>query len=627
MTRYRWGVAGTLALLLASTVGLVVPAQGRPEAPAQRGATALKVTTTGLPAATKLKLKLKRNGTTRTVTVPVNQYKLPAGTYSYSVPTRRVGDTRYFPDRKSGSVTVKSGKTKTLNLNFGTAVTDAATTIAASHVEAVQYTSATTKVTFDAVANAPQLGDVVAIGVGPNTPFGLFGKVTSASGIDVVLSKATLFDAVPNGRIDTKIQANAKSLPKGSGWRWNPVRKEVSGSIDVPLDCGGGATLRVQGGLSFTPVFDLESDWQLGQVNRMKFVGTVQQSSELTESLSKARQNCNASGGLLDAPLAFAPVTVNVAGVPIVLVPVFDLFLNASASSDAELTVGIEQDVTAQVGMTYVRGQAIKPVREVTESHTPIGPGVTGTSQANAAVNPQFTVAFFGVQGPYVSLDGGFRFESNKTDNPWWTLDSVVHGDSGLPVPLLDLAVTQNDLIQRSFPVTDAAGPYPVQTDVDGDNYTPPADCNDNDPNIAPDVVDIVDNGIDENCDGIDGHLHTGDIQATVSWSGGADMDLHVKDIAGEELYYGHQATASGGIYDYDHSGCARPSAGNVENAYWPTGSGDVGHYEVWVVVYSLCGDVSPTASDWHIVVKVKGVTVVDKTGTGSSVHFGFNYS
>ena len=626
MTRYRWGVAGTLALLLASTVGLVVPAQGRPDAPAQRGATLLKVTTTGLPAATNLKIKLTRNGTTRIVKVPVNKYKLPAGTYKYSVPTVRVGAARYFPDHKTGSVTVKSGKTKTLNLNFGTAVTDAATTISPSHVQSVEPAGSTQVVTFDAVANAPHLNDIVMIGVGPNTPFGLFGKVTSASGAEVVLSKATLFDAVPNGVIDTKVQASAKSLPKGSGWRWNPVRKEITGAIDIPLDCGNGTVLRVQGGLSFTPVFDLEADWQLSQVNRMKFVGTVQQSSELTESLSKAHQNCNASGGLLDAPIGFDPVTVRVGGLPIVLVPAFDLYLTATASADSQLTVGMSQDLVASTGMTYVRGQAIKPVREVNESHSAIGPDVAGTAHAVATINPQFFVAFYGGLGPYVSLDAGWRFDSNKSDNPWWDLESTVHADAGLPVPLLDLAVTQNDLIERTFPVTDAAGPFPAPVDADGDTYFVPVDCDDSNPAINPAANDVIDNGIDENCDGRDAHLNTGDIQVTVTWNGKADMDLYVKDIAGEIIYYGHRSSDSGGIYDFDHTGCNVNAPGQAENTYWPTGAGDVGHYEAWVQIFSTCGSDAPDVRDWHLVVKKKGVVILDETGTGTSAHFGFNY-
>jgi hypothetical protein len=118
--------------------------------------------------------------------------------------------------------------------------------------------------------------------------------------------------------------------------------------------------------------------------------------------------------------------------------------------------------------------------------------------------------------------------------------------------------------------------------------------------------------------------LGGGDIQATLRWSGAADLDLHVLDPSGEEIYFRNPSGTSGGRLDHDaNADCngAEDDDNPVENIYWPTGGAPGGSYTVWVAVYKTCD--APV--DWHLTVRRDGVVIVDQDGSGDSQAYTFD--
>lgn len=78
---------------------------------------------------------------------------------------------------------------------------------------------------------------------------------------------------------------------------------------------------------------------------------------------------------------------------------------------------------------------------------------------------------------------------------------------------------------------------------------------------------------------------HDGDVQVLLEWETSDDVDLHVFDPAGEEIYYENPRSASGGELDIDANYefiMRHPK----ENVYWRHGHAPSGTYKVFVKLY-----------------------------------------
>ncbi len=82
----------------------------------------------------------------------------------------------------------------------------------------------------------------------------------------------------------------------------------------------------------------------------------------------------------------------------------------------------------------------------------------------------------------------------------------------------------------------------------------------------------------------------TGDVQVTLSWDANSDVDLHVIDPAGEEVFYGNRTVASGGQLDLDSNAACEIDGVRNENITWPTGRAPVGRYTIRVDYWDSCG-------------------------------------
>jgi hypothetical protein len=101
-------------------------------------------------------------------------------------------------------------------------------------------------------------------------------------------------------------------------------------------------------------------------------------------------------------------------------------------------------------------------------------------------------------------------------------------------------------------------------------------------------------NGLDDNCDGrIDEGCgyQSGNIQITLHWNTGADIDMYVTDPMNETIYYGDTTSSSGGVLDQDARGNCRTDQPNptIENVYWNAPNPPSGSYRVQLHYWGEC--------------------------------------
>jgi hypothetical protein len=121
----------------------------------------------------------------------------------------------------------------------------------------------------------------------------------------------------------------------------------------------------------------------------------------------------------------------------------------------------------------------------------------------------------------------------------------------------------------------------------------------------------------------------TGDLQVTVTWNTDADVDLHVVDPAGSEIYWANRQSPSGGELDLDsNAACVGDNVRN-ENITWALGTAPQGEYVVRVDYWSSC---SASKTDYTVLMNNGGDVQIfrgtfygsgDSGGSGSGVEIG----
>ena len=160
-----------------------------------------------------------------------------------------------------------------------------------------------------------------------------------------------------------------------------------------------------------------------------------------------------------------------------------------------------------------------------------------------------------------------------------------------------------SDGVVRSSRSSDGSGPEPfTDVHVSADAQRLNGECGDGAYEQCNALDDDCNGVIDDECG-----YESGDVQVTLSWNTGADLDLYVTDPSGATLFYNerHKRSKIGGHMDHDARGDCRREQQNsrIENVYWPPPA-KTGTYKVELNYFSPCGRAATTEATLSVVVE-----------------------
>ena len=98
-----------------------------------------------------------------------------------------------------------------------------------------------------------------------------------------------------------------------------------------------------------------------------------------------------------------------------------------------------------------------------------------------------------------------------------------------------------------------------------------------------------------------------GGINVELTWTGAVDLNLEVRDPAGQNLHWNSRATDNGGVFGFDANGlCEVVSENPTESAIWQPGFLPTGSYEV-IVYYEQSCDALTASVGFAVDVSVNG--------------------
>jgi len=278
----------------------------------------------------------------------------------------------------------------------------------------------------------PAVNDVLVI---PNGS-GLLRKITDidSSGSTVVLTtqQATLEDAIEEGNISLKQNLQKAQISKvdyyyeGIKYKINKGQESnFEFDLDIVLYDLDGNPNTVNDQVKLVGNFMLDADVVFeARISSFKLrnakIGLEATNSESLELI--AQLNYSITKEITLATVHFSPIYFQLGPIPVVIVIKLDIKAGGSGYANASLSVGFENTVSFEAGISYVRGQGWDPYSNFNNQFNYNPPTLTANAGARVFVKPEISVGVYGVLAGYANAQAYGEILVDFFNSPWWQL-------------------------------------------------------------------------------------------------------------------------------------------------------------------------------------------------------------
>lgn len=440
----------------------------------------LRLLISGLPSGTEAAVRVVFPDQTQQAISSSTDLILPAGTYlvtGAAVSSQQAGVDAFTSNVNGNNVVLTAGSTSTVNIAYQPIVTKISPLMRVANGTTTSTLTSLTlggdgRTTLVFSSSNPQIaglqvGDLLQLGISAAAPAGHYGRVFLVSGTTIVTEPVSLGEAIEEGAIilSKSIDSNAAGviLPKGLTRSVDPGCLNVK----VPISVSGGNNVSLEGSVVIGGqlCMKLNIDFRVSFSKKLKpnvyftIQNIITSKFEVTGSLT-----ATFTKEVEVLALRFAPITVVVGVVPVILVPQISLSIGASGSVTAGVQFGLETSADMTGGFSYNGdNNSFSPISRKTTGFTPPYPSPTASMSFKVYASPEAALLVYGLAGPFARLTPFVRFDVNFLPSFNWQLFAGITLSAGIKAGFKLLSIEVNfELYTFEKEVLTSSTPPPI---------------------------------------------------------------------------------------------------------------------------------------------------------------------